>query len=253
MYNSFIRYFTAIILIGFGVVLILDNIGVMKSEFKDMWHFLYPLFFMMYGAVLFFKHFKKGVMRWFFSLVLFVFGGLLLLGRLDFITYRFSDIYKLWPLLIIYIGISIIGRSRNQKTSNVFNKKDTAYESKVIYEKDFTIGNHEYKEENWEVVPMDLWNAAGNYYLDFTKAIIPEEEIPILINSWAGDIKILLPEHLEIRIAAVVKAGEINIFNKSVDGINRKLFYESPGYANALSKLDFKLDLKAGSIKVSHI
>jgi lia operon protein LiaF len=97
---------------------------------------------------------------------------------------------------------------------------------------------------------MDLRNAAGDYYIDFSKAFIPEKEIPISIHSWAGDVQILLPEHVAFRIDASVKAGEIHVLDQTADGINRSVFYESTDYEDAIRKLDMTIKLKAGSIRV---
>ena len=254
MKNNPVRYFIAISLIGLGIMLVLDNIGVIESDIKELWHYVYPIFFIMIGVSLSVRYFKKGGEGWIFGSFLIIFGSLLLLGRLEIIQYRFTDLFKLWPLLIIYIGFSIIGKSskRHKTRVHIFKNSDNGkYTGKDG--KRFSVGNFEYKDPNWKVKPMNLWSAAGDYYFDFSKAFIPDEEIPITINSWAGDVQILLPENLEFRIEASVKAGDINVLGQTADGINRNLVFETTGYESAVQKLDIDVDLKAGSIRVDTV
>lgn len=253
MKNSLVRYFIAIVLIGLGTMLVLDNVGVIESDIKELWHYVYPAFFIVLGFTILVGYFKTGGESWIFGSFLIIFGALLLLGRFTVIPFSFSDIFKLWPLLIIYGGFSLIGKSKKGRKSRVHIYENDQEHGKSMNWGRFAVGNIEYKQPNWQVKPMDLRNAAGDYYLDFTKAFIPEEEIPININSWAGDIQILLPEGLEFQIDATVKAGEIDVLGQTVDGINRNIFFESPGYKDATRKLKIMLDLKAGSIRVNQV
>ncbi|MGY0692847.1 cell wall-active antibiotics response protein LiaF [Virgibacillus sp. FSP13] len=242
------RYILAFGLIILGAVLVLTNIGIIDFRIDDYWNLIIPLILILLGLKLFIDNFKHKSGSWIFGSLFVIFGGLLLLGKLAIIDFTFSDIVKLWPLLIIYIGYSIIKPGSKHKL-HVHVKDD----KKETYNKQthrFSIGDYEFKKQNWKVEPMDLWNAAGDYYIDFSKAFIPEKEIPITINSWAGDVQILLPEHVAFRVDASVKAGEINILDQTTDGNNRSILYESMDYEKAIRKLDIKLKLKAGSIRV---
>ncbi|HLS61617.1 MAG TPA: cell wall-active antibiotics response protein LiaF [Virgibacillus sp.] len=253
MSNNVLRYFTAVLLIGLGTMLVLDNLGIIESNFNEAWHFIYPSFFIIFGIVLLFKYVNKSGGNWMFGSFIIIFGSMLWLGRLAVIEFQFADLFKLWPLLIIYVGFSLFGLTNRWRKPRVHIINDKHKHSYQEFGKRFSIGDVEFKEENWRVEPLNLWNAAGDYYLDFSKAYIPEEEIPIRIDSWAGDIQILLPENIDVRIAASVKAGEINLFGRTADGINCDLHFETPGYDEAVRKLDIELDLKAGSIKVYYV
>lgn len=252
MEKGFLRYFIAIVLIGFGIMLVLDNIGMIDSDIKELWHYVYPIFFVILGLTIVYRYFSQGGESWIFGSFLILFGALLLLGRLAMIPFSFSDIFKLWPLLIIYGGFSILGISKRRRSRVHIYKENGAHDKGMNFG-GFSIGNIEYKQPNWQVKPMNLWNAAGDYYFDFTKAYIPEEEIPIHVYGLAGDIQMLLPEDLHVRIVAKVKAGEIDVIGETADGINRSVYFESEGYEEAIQKLDIILDLKAGSIRVNQV
>jgi len=248
--KSSVRYFMAIAFIGFGAMLVLDNFGVLESDIKELWHYVYPAFFIVFGFSLITRYLKYKGSSWIFGLFFIVFGGALILGRMEIIEFQFKDIFKLWPLIIIYIGFKMIGWTRRKRNPYIY-----------IYDKDrknvdwgrFSVGDFEFSTPNWKVEPMNLTKAAGDFYLDFTKAFIPEEEIPIRIDSWAGDVHVLLPEDLSVRISASVKAGDINLLGQKADGVVRDLFYESPDYETAIKKIDMVIDLKAGSIRVDKV
>ncbi|RDW18198.1 hypothetical protein CWR48_11465 [Oceanobacillus arenosus] len=250
MKNAF-RYFIAIVLIIFGAMLVLANIGMVDFEIGIAWQYMYPTFFVVIGLKWLVDYLLKKGGTWIGGSFLLIFGTLLLLDRFEVITFSFWDVYKLWPLLIVYIGFMMFGRGSNivieYESDNKHKKKKTYHGST------FSIGNHEFNEQNWKVEPMNLKNLAGEYYFDFSKAFIPEKRIPFAIHSLAGDVNIIIPENVAFRVDATVSAGEIMILNQSADGINRSLTYETENYENAVQKLDFNIRLKAGSVRINQV
>lgn len=260
MNNRFIRSLLAMIIIIIGVVLVLQNLKVIDVNINGIWPYIYSGLFIIFGLKWFIDDLRNDGGSWIFGSFLFVFGALLLLGELQIIYFHFNDILKLWPLLIIYIGFSIIGKPKRKKDFKfVIDTDDTndhtvEFETKEKHGNRFSVGDHQFTEPNWKVEPMSLYNAAGDYYIDFSKAFIPEKEIPISINSWAGDIQILMPENVACRIDASVKAGEINVMGQTSSGINnRRVHYVSDDYDEATRKLTITLKLKAGSVRVDKV
>lgn len=259
MNNRFIRSLIAFVVIVIGVLLVLQNLDVIELDMNGIWPYTYSLLFIIFGLKWFIDDLRKDGGSWIFGSFLFVFGALLLLGELQVIHFNFNDIFKLWPLLIIYIGFSIIGKPKRKKNFKFVIDTDdkkahtVEFETKKKHGNRFSVGDHQFKDPNWKVEPMNLYNAAGDYYIDFSKAFIPEKEIPISINSWAGDIQILMPENVACRIDATVYAGEINIMGQTSEGINRSLYYVSDDYDEATRKLTITLTLKAGSVRVDKV
>ncbi|MEC5423685.1 cell wall-active antibiotics response protein LiaF [Virgibacillus sp. C22-A2] len=252
--RSFVRYFLAILLIALGVMLVLTNLGLSDYNFNTFWHYIYPLFFVVIGVKWFVDYLRKKGGSWVFGSFFLLFGALLLLDRFDMIIFAFRDIFKLWPLLIVYIGFMLIGFSKGN-VIYVGGKGKGKGKGKAYYnnKSSFSIGTHEYSEPNWKVQPMNVSNLAGDFYFDFTKAFIPEKEIPVRISSLAGDVNIVMPENVDFRVEASIKAGEIDVVGQKVDGINRTLTYESLNYDKAVRKIDFTIKLKAGSIRIDQV
>ncbi|GAA0448011.1 MAG: cell wall-active antibiotics response protein LiaF [Bacillota bacterium] len=242
--KNMVRYFIAITFIAIGVMLVLANIGVIHFNFSLAWSYIYPIFFIVIGLKWLFDFLKKIGGSWIFGSFFILFGTLLLLDRFEIISFTFGDIFKLWPLLIIYIGFMLVGR----KKMKVEYKGDHGDHTSM-----FSFGSHEFINQNWKVEPMKLSNWAGDFYFDFSKAFIPDKEIPITIHSLAGDVTILMPESVEFKVYASVKAGEVNVIGQTAEGINRSLTYETKAYDTSLRKIDFNIKLKAGSIRIDYV
>lgn len=248
--KNFMRYFLAVLLIGAGIMLVLANVGIVDLGFGAFWHYIYPVFILIMGLKWLLDYFKRRGNHWFLGLLFTVFGGLLLLDRFEYITFYFKDVFKLWPLLIIYVGFVIFGFRKNPIVFNYEPDVSKSSSKKSKNSGSFVIGNQDFSQPNWKVEPMNISTMAGDFYLDFSKAFIPEKEIPIHIRSLAGDVHILMPENIEFRIEASVKAGDIEILGNESEGINRTQYYETDNYEDAERKLDFVIKLKAGSIRL---
>jgi len=251
---GFGRLLLAIIFITIGVILILENIGLATFKLKDSWLYIYPIIFILYGIKLMIDRMRFNGGSWLLGSFLVIFGTLLLLDRFNVIVFKFNDIGKLWPLLIVYIGVMFFSRSHGPSVVIKSNKRD---KYKKFYKNpnfsNFSIGNHEYNQPNWKVEPLYLTNLAGDFYFDFTKAFIPEKETPITISALAGDVHILMPENVDFSAEASVKAGDIDIVGQSVDGINRSMSFKTANYEEAVRRINFTLKLKAGSVRIDQI
>lgn len=256
--NSFFRYFIGVFLIGAGILLVLSNVGLIDLGVGAYWYYLYPVFIFIMGVKWLFDFFFRRGSHWFLGLFFTVFGSLLLLDRLEYITFYFKDIFKLWPLLIIYIGLQLFnfgfGRDtiiyRPGKHDTVSHEKNDKQYKKP---QNFVVGSHDFSQPGWKVEPMNIRTMAGDFYLDFSKAYVPEGETPIHIRSLAGDVQILLPENIAFQFEAEVKTGSIEILGNGMDGINRTYHHRSEGYEEADRKLDFIIHLKAGEIRLDYV
>lgn len=283
--RNFFSILFGIIVIVFGVVLILENFNVIEFSGKDLWLYAYPTFFVIYGGKLTIDYMRRKGGSWVAGSFLLLFGALLLLGRFDVIEFAFRDLYKLWPMLIVYIGFGFLGSFRRKKRivythhwdvgadkgkkqkanqdqkSNFFEdadsheqtydrRKDTKYRDRTSF---FSVGDFNYSEENWHARPMHLKSMAGDFHFDFTKAFIPEEHIPIRINGLAGDVHILVPKNIPFRVDASVKAGEIVIDGQETSGVQRSVAYEIDGFEEAERRLDFYIRLSAGAIRIDRV
>lgn len=251
---SISKIVVAFAFIAVGLLLILANLDVISLEMNEAFIFLYPILFVIIGLKLVIDGLRGASDSWPVGVFLLVFGGLLVLDRFDVISFRFGDIWSLWPLILIFIGISMFKPKRKSKHVEITTDSDDEQPKKERKKKrNFSVGDHNFNEQNWKVEPMDLWNAIGDYHIDFTKAFIPEKDTPITISGVIGDVKILMPENVAFRIDARIKTGDIKVLDERSEGINRRLSYQTPDYDEATRKITLDVDFKIGDIRVDKV
>lgn len=252
-----LTYFIAICFIWIGTMLIINSLNIDGFELNFGWTYIYPLFFAVAGAVLLGRAVIRKGGRWMIGIFLLIFGGLLLADRFGLVAFTFWNVFKLWPLILIFIGISLF-RGLHFLTAYSSSSKKRIKERRHTfsgYKKNdatFTIGDME-KKGTWNLEPMNISTMVGNFYLDLTDAYIPDEETEINIRSLAGDVTILIPGEVEFRANAAAKAGDINILDEESTGINTALFYETDQFETATKKIYIDIRLKAGSIRVDRV
>jgi lia operon protein LiaF len=283
MRQSLNQIIFAAILLFVGIFLLLMNVGVISLEIKAFIVEWYPFVVLLFSILLLIKAFrkqKKASLFW--GLFFFAFSIMLILDRNGLITFHFNDFWKLWPVLIIYFGMVLILRKgkikiifRSELPANVsgdYGDDDDGDDDDNDYDQDdhikwkrgnhsnkekkirgFSIGDVEMKSSNWSLEPMNLYNTIGDYFIDFSKAYIPEKETPILVEGWIGDVKMIVPDDVAVKVEAKVKIGDIRIFDQSSTDINRRLMYQTPGYEDYLRKLSINIELKIGSIRIDQV
>jgi lia operon protein LiaF len=262
------QFMFAAVLLFVGIFLLLMNIGVISLEIKEVIVDVYPFFFLLFSflsIVNALRRQKKGSLFWWFFIL--SFSLMLCLDRLELITFHAGDFWKLWPVLFIYYGLVLLIKKDKVK---IYFKPDVPPETLLINHqgdeeqelgqntliipgkkmKSFSIGNVEYKKSNWSLEPMNLHNSIGDYFIDFSKAYIPEKETPIHVHSWIGDVKMIVPDDVPVKVEAKVKIGDIRIFDLRSNDVNRQLVFETPGYQEAIKKLNITIELKIGSVRI---
>ncbi|MCP8615518.1 cell wall-active antibiotics response protein LiaF [Salirhabdus salicampi] len=253
--RTLFKMIVAILFILLGTTLLLSNIGIISVEIAGILSIFWPVVFLIVGIKLLFNRLRKRGGSWTVGSFLLIYGSLLLVGQFGTFTFAYSDVWRLWPLLFIYIGMNFLQFSKKKKESvrvvSVGNMNQSG--SSTDYREKHFVGNQRFTQENWKVEPMDLWSGVGDYRFDFTKAFIPEKETSITIRGWVGDIKMMVPEDLAFNIEATANVGDIQIIDQKAEGLNKYIMYETPDYGEASKKLKIKLDFQVGDIRVDRV
>lgn len=267
-YRSINQILFAVFLLTIGVGLLLINIGVISLEIKELIVVSYPfLIFALGASMLIGRIIRKNKGSLFISSFLLFFSTLLILDRFGYISFGFWDVWKLWPVLIILFALSLLlGKNKisvqftDDISSDIYkDKKEDVTEAIKDFKNDrkkvrgLSIGDVSFKESNWALEPMELYNSIGDYYIDFSKAFIPEKETPVTVKGWIGDVKMIVPENIPVHIQTKINVGDIRIFDLKTDSVNRSLDYKTPGYDEAIRKLNITVDLKIGSIRIDKV
>ncbi|MBS4171963.1 cell wall-active antibiotics response protein LiaF [Bacillus sp. FJAT-49736] len=254
--------FSAILLV-IGIALLLINIGVISLEMKDVFVMFLPVVFGFAGLLYLIQSIRRRSSGSFFLFLLFTFYGTLLeLSHYGVVRFTYGDWWRLWPIIIIYLAIKKIFFKEKVKFSieadfddkDFVDIKEFKSKAKRKYKKSFTlIGDMEFKKQNWPLKSMDLHNLIGDYYFDFNKAFIPEEETRITIRCRIGDVKMLIPEDIPVRVITKIKMGDIRLFDMTSSGTKPQLVFESPNYDDSIKKIDILVEVGIGDIRIDRV
>lgn len=263
----------AFLIILLGIYWMLNSLGIISPEMMPMIFGSLPYLVLLFAALLLIGPlFNRKKPNYFPGLFLLLYGGLLLANQWDMLTFHWQDFWKLWPYLIIYVGLTILfdrhvtfsvtggGRRPRKKINEEAKHSEAEFhwtaddheEDSDSAEKAF-VNESTYKQDNWMVKPMNERVRIGNYTFDFTRAFIPEEMIPIRLSGWVGDIKITLPEDLEFRIDLKAKVGDAKIGKDKQSGVLRNISYQTDHYDDAVRKINFTFDFQVIDLSIDQV
>lgn len=239
-----LKIMIALIFILLGGALLLENLDVYMFNFDEISIYLLAGFLLLVGLYLFLKG-LQGFSGLFTGIFLVVYGLLILLGEQQIIDFEFDDVFNLWPLILIFFGLSLLGVTARTKEKMWMRK--AKQQRKSLDEQ--SIGEDQLGG-GWHVKPTHRSNLIGQQSFDFTDARFDEGETPFMLTGLAGEIVIILPKTLAVNLYAEVKAGEIRLFQQKTEGINKDMVYETENYDEAIYKLKLDIRLTSGSIRI---
>src|SRR5690625_4969706 len=101
--NRLFNLFMALAFIGFGIILVLGNLGIGEIGSNSIWSYAFPLFFLGMGLTMIIGYIMKYAEGWMLGSFFFILGLLLFLGQLPTIdfSFTFKDIFKFCPLFFV--------------------------------------------------------------------------------------------------------------------------------------------------------
>ena len=173
----------------------------------------------------------------FFAIVLIVVGGLFLGANLGLFAFNWSIA---WPTLLILFGVWLVWRAFVPVSSLA---------SQVSY----GFGDFAPNLAGKEIRCETFSHGFGDFDLDLTRAVIPDGESVVRVSMGFGDLKVIVPNELALKIHASAGFGESKLFDQKIDGIGPSLRFKSEDYATALRKLDLDASVGFGQVRVVKI
>ena len=260
-----------IIILATGIIFLLSNSGVIDMQEINLLSF-WPILIVIIGLKIFFEglvYFIQSIRRgsWrpgksIMGLLILAIGVILLGNNAGWFMFTFGDLWSwTWPILIVYIGFSILF-NRNAGVVINLGKEDvdkyTLYEStnkrkkrKSTQTKYHTfIGDIVLGRQPWELDGADVSMGIGSVDIDLTKAVLKEGENIIDIRSWIGSVEILVPKDLAVKAMVDVRIGEVTLFNDSYSGTSRTANFTSPNFNEADKQVIIYVNLNIGDVEV---
>lgn len=193
--NSLIRTLIGGVIITFGSLWLLQNIGVLDFNYwAELWGAIWGLVIVVAGMLVITR--RSGVV---WGIILMVFGGSIILRSLHLVSFGFWRIFL--PTVMIAVGASIIvGISRSQKRLEKESKTDSkagkaSHVDKELEMVSFFSGNQE--KVNGEYNGGQVSAVFGGATIDLRKAKI-DGEVTIDVFIICGGIKLILPEDVTV-------------------------------------------------------
>ncbi|MRG86941.1 cell wall-active antibiotics response protein LiaF [Salinibacillus xinjiangensis] len=252
--RSLLTVIVSMILIGLGILLILANFDIISMEISTVIGKNWPLLLVVVGMKWFIDAFRSNRGgSWTAGSFLAIYASLVVLGNYGVLDFGFGDVWELWPLLLVYIGLhSLLFAKKSKKKGKRVKVTFDSDRGEGQNHKSF-VGDHSFSEENWNLEPMDLWTGVGDYYFDFTKAYIPDTNTSIQVRGWVGDIRMLMPQDLEFQVQATANVGDIKVLDQEAAGLRKELSYKTQNYDEATRKLTINLDFQVGDIRIDRV
>ncbi|MDT8862009.1 cell wall-active antibiotics response protein LiaF [Alkalihalobacillus sp. MEB130] len=248
-----------IVIIGFNMLINTMNLSLGS--------FVAPLIFFVIG--LFFYKRKHS----FISLIFFIITASIIFDQ--FLGMNFMGL--LIAFAALYFGIRLVRspkREKREKHSKRVRKENVhepikkqmdnqnesftdttndAVEDRIVFTPTMRrslIGEVHYLGEAFELHDLTIWNGIGEVRIDLSKAIIPEGETVIVVQTFIGEIDFYVPEDLAIAIQASSTIGEVSIFHEKHGGINQQISIATKDFKQSPRRVKLILSTFIGEVKV---
>ncbi|WP_455675611.1 cell wall-active antibiotics response protein LiaF [Pradoshia sp.] len=115
-------------------------------------------------------------------------------------------------------------------------------------------GNQSTPEEIYEWDDINAAVGFGDVVIDLSNTVLPKEESIIAIRNIAGNVEILIPYDISVKLSHTALYGSINLFDQEKRDIrNQQISYKTEGYEESSSRIKIVTSIGAGSIVVRRV
>ncbi len=169
------------------------------------------------------------------ALVLIIFGLVALGGNLGLILLDGSVI---WPLLLVAFGGWLIWKAFQPSTGWPEERSQ------------WGVGEFRPDLSSREIRQVEFSHGFGDVDLDLTRAIIPEGESTVHVSQGMGDLMIVLPREVAVRIRGSAGLGDVFVLGERAEGFGPTIRFESDDYPKASRRLALEARVGLGQVRV---
>lgn len=193
-----------------------------------------------------------------FGKILFILGILNIIG-----TVLSMHVFQFFIIVVIGYFLLTYYQSKNHpKWVQPFfvDEPNTEVKTEPLIKGDFLfhnkfIGHQKTPNEPYEWHNMNIQTGVGNTVIDLSQTIIPKDHAVISVRSIVGNIQILVPYGVEVKIHHTVMAGRTEVFGHRFDEklFNQVYMYETEEFAEATQKVHIVTAVIVGDIEVRRV
>ena len=162
--------------------------------------------------------------------------GYLLIG-VGLLFLALSHLSIILAVILISFGFFLIRNSRNHHDAD-HEQRHKILES-IRWDKD-----------PWVLRNMSVWSIIGEMNLDFSLAIIEERETILDFQGIIGDIDIIVPDDIGVKIQSTILIGQTRIGLEEQHGFITKMDWESQHFDTAAQRVIIRLSYLIGDVNV---
>ncbi|GGH14051.1 cell wall-active antibiotics response protein LiaF [Paenibacillus segetis] len=117
------------------------------------------------------------------------------------------------------------------------------------------IGDVHFGQEYFQLQPTNISHFIGDTIIDLTKAQIPYGETKINVSAFIGDVKVFIPDDMDIGITVTSSAfiGDLKVLTQNQGGFMSSVQAQSPYYGEAGKKVKLIVSVFIGDVKVNMV
>ncbi|MNO29431.1 hypothetical protein D3C76_193440 [compost metagenome] len=117
------------------------------------------------------------------------------------------------------------------------------------------IGDVHFGQDYFQLKPMNISHFIGDTIIDLTKAQIPYGETKINVSAFIGDVKVFIPDDMDLGITATSNAfiGDLKVLSQKEGGFMSSVQAQSPHYGEASKKVKLVVSVFIGDVKVNMV
>lgn len=104
--------------------------------------------------------------------------------------------------------------------------------------------------EPWVLRDSSIWFVIGELNMDLSTAILEQKETTLVIQGLVGNVNLLIPEDIGVKVSASVMIGQTSVYNQKETGVWNKIDWTSPNYETTDQQVKLVLSYLVGDIQV---
>ncbi|MEX2460065.1 MAG: cell wall-active antibiotics response protein LiaF [Paenibacillaceae bacterium] len=117
------------------------------------------------------------------------------------------------------------------------------------------IGDIYFGQESWELSPLNISLFIGDTIIDLTKASIPDGETSIHVSSFIGNLKIFIPNDMQIEVSVTASAfiSDMKVLDRYESGLFKNLHAQTRDYVDGDKKIRIIVSTFIGDVIVKRV
>ena len=228
-----------LIIVLLGVILLLNNLNITDVSTGEIISTYWPVLIIFWGIdnLITNKNNSQPTGNKITTGIILILGIVILGRNLGFFVFILSIIWKLlWPLVFIFLGLSILkGSSKTSSTNWAFMSGLTR------------------KNNTWKLSSTSYRAIMGGIELDLSTAEISDGKTYLDLTAFMGGIEIKIPEELNVKCNNISLLGGIDFFQEDSGGIIVNRSFEHNGDKENNQQLIINSRTIMGGIEIKEV